>query len=101
MRTRADDAHVAHEYVPELRHLIDTQFAEPFPERVNALVAVAGLARFLIVIRAHGAEFVNLEPAILHTGPGLNMKERTGRLDPLRDPDNQGEHRENDDHHRQ
>ena len=101
MRTRADDAHVTHEHVPELRHFINAEFAEPFPQRINALIAIARLARLLVVIRAHGAEFVNREPPILHSGPGLNMEERAGRLNPLRDPDNQGEQRENDDHHRQ
>src|SRR5947208_2546653 len=33
MRTRTDDAHVAPEYVPKLRHLINAEFAKPFSQR--------------------------------------------------------------------
>ena len=32
VRPRADDAHVAPEHVPELRHLVDAQLAKPFSE---------------------------------------------------------------------
>ena len=44
VRARSDDAHVAEEHVPELRHFIDAQFAKPFPERINAVVVSPRLA---------------------------------------------------------
>src|SRR5947207_12141175 len=93
-----DDAHIAEEHVPELRHLVDAEFAKPFPERINALIAVTGLPRFVAVIRAHRAELIDSESAVLHAGAGLDMKKRAGRLNPLRDPDNHGEDRENQEH---
>src|SRR6266849_2136248 len=45
MRLRADDAHVAEEHVPKLRHFIDAQFAEPFSQRIDALIDLARLTR--------------------------------------------------------
>ena len=45
MRSRADDAHVAEEHVPKLRDFIDTQFAEPFSQRINSFIGNAGLTR--------------------------------------------------------
>src|SRR4051812_29900190 len=100
MRARPDDAHVAEEHVPELRHLVDAQFAKPFTERINALVIRLRLPRFLSVVGTHRPEFVNLKTPVLHTGPGLEMEERAGGLNALRDPDDQGENGENDEHDR-
>ena len=78
MRARPDDAHVAEEHVPELRDLVDAQFAKPFPQRINPLVAIARLPRLLGIIGTHRAELVDREPPVLHAGPGLDMKERAG-----------------------
>src|SRR3981081_1978289 len=98
MRTRADDAHVAEEDVPKLRDLVDAEFAKPFPEWINALVIVARLPRFLLMILAHRAKLVNFELSILQAGAGLHVKERAGRLQTLRHPDDEGEDRENEKH---
>ena len=73
---------------------VDAQFAEPFADRINPLVAVARLARDLLVVGMHGAKFVNLELTVLHPGTRLHVKERPGRLESLRDPDDDGEQRE-------
>ena len=59
VRTRADDAHVAEQHIPKLRDLIDAEFAEPFPDRINSFVAVAGPAARHRHGRVHGAEFVD------------------------------------------
>src|SRR5205085_8183019 len=60
-----------------------------------------GLPRFLGVVRTHGPKFVNLEPAILHSGPDLNMKERAGRLNQLRQPDDERQDWEDENHYGQ
>jgi hypothetical protein len=38
--------------------------------------------------------------AVLHPGPVLHMEKRSGRLRALRDKNDHGEHRKNDQHHR-
>src|ERR1700730_16815200 len=49
----------------------------------------------------HGAKLVNLELSVLHPGAVLHMKERAGRLQPLRDKDDHGQQRKNNKHDRQ
>ncbi len=95
----SDDAHVAAEHVPKLRDFVDAEFAEPFSERVNPFVAIAGLPLQLLVIGTHGAKFVNFELSILHTGADLRVKKRARRLEPLRDPNDGHEERENEKRH--
>jgi hypothetical protein len=53
------------------------------------------------VIGTHCAEFVNLEPPVLHAGASLHVEERARRLNPLGDPDDNGQDREDEDHYRQ
>ena len=100
VRTGTDDAHVAMEHIPKLRDFVDAEFAEPFSKRVNAFVAIAGLPLHLFVIGTHSAEFVNFELSILHAGADLRVKKRARRLEPLRDPNDGREERENEKHHR-
>src|SRR6202011_845269 len=52
------------------------------------------------VARVHGAKLVNGELSILHTGPDLRMKKRAGRLQALRDPDDEREHGKKKQHYR-
>ena len=49
----------------------------------------------------HGAEFPDIEAPVLNSGAGLFVKERPGRLQPLREPDDDGERRKNEQHDRQ
>lgn len=88
VRARADDAHVAAENIPKLWYFIDAELTKPSAEWINPFVLIPRLTRGLIVIRSHGAKFVDDELSILHAGTGLCMKERAGRLEALRDPDN-------------
>src|SRR5689334_11674611 len=100
MRARPDDTHVAAKHVPKLWHFIDTEFAEPFSERINALVGFTRLSRNFAVAIAHCAEFVDLEFAILHSGAFLTVRKRDGRLKSLRDENDDRQHGKNDQHYR-
>ena len=73
-----DNAHVAAEHIPKLRHLVDAELAKPFSERINPLVVCACLAGNLMIVRVHGAELQNREAAVLHARACLHMKQRTG-----------------------
>jgi hypothetical protein len=53
------------------------------------------------VVRAHRPKLVNLESPVLHSRAGLDVKERAGRLDSLRDPNDDRQDRKDKDHHRQ
>src|SRR2546428_13822588 len=92
MRTRTDDAHFAAQDIPELRDFIDAEFPEKSPERINPIVAPARLVRDALVVRPHRAKFVNGESAILDSGTHLLMEERAGRLQALRDPNDDRHH---------
>ena len=92
MRARTDDAHVAAEHVPELRNLVDAEFAKPFSERVNAFIAVArpgGRGRGYPSCMVRNFRIAN--SPVLHAGAGLDVEERAGRLETLRQPDDGGE----------
>src|SRR6266480_1593443 len=90
--TRTDDAHFAAQHVPELRNFIDTKLPEESPKRINAIVAPARLVRDPIVVRTHRAKFINGESTILNSSAHLPMEERAGRLQALRDPDDDRHH---------
>src|SRR5215471_11930617 len=49
----------------------------------------------------HGAEFPDVEAPILNSGPGLFVEKRPRRLQPLRQPDDDCERREKDQHDRE
>ncbi len=49
----------------------------------------------------HGAELPNIEAPVLNPGPDLFMEKRPGRLQPLREPDNDHQRRENEKHDRE
>jgi len=49
----------------------------------------------------HRAKFVNLELSVLHSGAVLHVKERTGRLQSVRDENNHRQHRKDDEHDRE
>src|ERR1700688_50814 len=49
----------------------------------------------------HRAEFINFELSILHPSAVLHMKERAGRLQSLRDENDRGQNRKNNEHDRQ
>src|SRR6266513_1017264 len=101
MRTRTNHAHVPDQHIPELRHFIKTESAEPFSNRINAIVIMACLPQYFAIIRLHGAELINVELSILHPSPWLNMKQRPGGLQTLDNKNNQGHHRKNHQHDRQ
>lgn len=100
MRPRPNDAHIAPQHVPKLRDFIDTKFAEPFAQRINAFVIITCLPCYLDVIRPHRAEFVDGKLSILHAGANLLVKKRTGRLQPLSDPDDGRQRRKDEKNHR-
>src|SRR5438093_911309 len=52
------------------------------------------------MVRAHGAELIDVELSILHAGARLDVKERSRRLKALRQPDNDCADREDDEHNR-
>src|SRR5437868_875959 len=83
MWPRADDAHVAFEHIPELRNLVDAQFAQPFADRINAIITVTRLPRHVVVVRPHRAKFVDLELPVLHAGPPLHMEKRSWGLESM------------------
>src|SRR5205814_4597527 len=66
----------------------------------NANIVTARLPCQIRMIRAHGAEFVNLELSILHSGAGLHVKERAGRLKTLRQPHDDRANGEDNQHDR-
>ena len=92
MRARTYDTHLAAQHISELWNFIDAELPEKSPEWVNAIVAAARLVRDLFVPRTHCAKFVNSESAILNSGTHLLMEERAGRLQPLRDPNDDRRH---------
>src|SRR5215471_6793859 len=100
MGPRPDDAHLAAEHVPKLRHFINAQLAKPLPKRINARVSLARLSRKLAIARVHRPEFVDLELAILHSSAVLHVNERAGGLKTLRDKNNDRQHRKNNEHDR-
>src|SRR5437667_2337954 len=100
MRARADDAHVAAQHIPELRHFIDARSTEPLAERINAFVPVPRLTRELSVMGPHRAKLVDNELPVLHAGTDLGVKKRAGRLEPLRDPDDYRQDRKYEKHDR-
>src|SRR5438552_4555142 len=92
MRARTDDTHLAAQHIPELRNFIDTELPEKSPEWINAIVAPPRLVCDLFVARTHRAKFVNGESAILNSRTHLLMEKRAGRLQRLRDPDDDRHH---------
>ena len=100
MRPRSDDAHVAAQHVPKLRHFIEAQFAQPFSDRINAFVVVFGPGALDRSGRAASCGICKYRSAILNSGARLDVKKRAGRLQPLRDPDKQRQGRKNENHDR-
>src|SRR3977135_4325519 len=98
MRARTDDAHFAAKDVPELWNFIDAELPEKSTGWITAMFAPARLVRNLFVTRIHRAKFVNGESAILNSGTHLLMEERAGRLQALRNPNDDRHHWK---HHRQ
>src|SRR6266508_2244046 len=92
LRAWADEAHVALEDIPELRKLVEPQFAQPTPEGSDPRVAFARVNIFVLLrgARAHRSEFKNNERSFVPADPFLLKKNRT----PLSDPDEQGDQRE-------
>src|SRR4029434_1884191 len=95
MRTRPDDTHLAAQHIPELRDLIDAKLPEKTSQRINSIVVIARLMRDSLFIQSHRAKFVNDEPAVLNSGAHLFVEKRARRLEPLRDPNQDGGEREN------
>ena len=78
---RADQAHVPHQHVEQLRNLIEPGAANPMPEardaRVVGLGELGGELRFV----AHAAELPDPETLAMHAGAPLAEQGRTGRVD--------------------
>ena len=75
---RADQTYVAFKHVPQLRQLIDPQFAEPSAGSRNARVVFArvNVALVGIVRRSHCAKFVGGKPMTFATHPYLSEDRR-------------------------
>ena len=101
VRARPNDAHIAAQNIPKLRHFINAELAKPLAEWINAFVSIPRLTRELIVIGPHGAKFEDDELSILHAGTGLCMKEWAGRLVALCDPDKYRQDGKYEKHYRQ
>jgi len=93
VRTRPDDAHLAAQDVDELRKFIEGVAAEQMSGREDAgSLRVAGGR-----VRMHGAEFPDHEFPVLDARANLAKEERPGRLEPMDDPDDGGERRQEKD----
>ena len=101
VRTRTDHAHLAAQHVEELRELVDAQFTEPAARRKNPVIVRRGLPRHVVVVHRHGAKLDDVEILVLQAGAGLAVKNGAGRLPPLEEPDDEGEHGQDEDDHRQ
>ena len=95
VRAGADHAHVAKEHVDELRKLIHAEAPQPSAAAVNALVAAAGLTRFVVVFHMHGAELEDLEDLPVFADARLAVEERAGGIEALDGPDD-GHERQDD-----
>src|SRR5438552_11973946 len=98
--SRPNDAHVAAQHVPELRHFVDAQFAKPFAQWINTLIGRAGLTRDFAIAGMHRPKLVNLELSILHSGALLHVKKWTWRLESLRDENDCSQDRKDYQHDR-
>src|SRR3989440_7394749 len=81
LRSRTDKVHVAPQNVPELRNLVDADFANDATRARHAIVAVAGPNRtVLLSVGAHRAELHQRERATVLTNAFLLVKNRTARV---------------------
>src|SRR5881227_2773232 len=81
LRSRTDKVHVAAQNVPELRNLVDADFANDAPHARHAIVAVARPnGSVLFSISAHRAELHQRERATVFTNALLSVKNRTARV---------------------
>src|SRR5688572_23483413 len=101
MRPWAHHAHIAFQDVDELWELIDAQLPEPAACRVNSIVVRRSLLRHVGVVNIHRAILPNLEPLVLQTVSFLNIENGSRRLQPLKQPNNESEHRQNENHYGQ
>src|SRR5437764_1057307 len=82
LRSRTDKVHVASQNVPELRNLVDADFANDAPHSRHAIVAVAGPNRtILFSVSAHRAELHQRERATVLTDAFLFVKNCSARID--------------------
>src|ERR1051326_4786470 len=82
LRSRPDKVHVAAQDVPELRNLVNADFANDAPDARHAIVAVAGPNRsILLSVRAHRAKLHQRKRATVFTDALLLVKNRPARID--------------------
>src|SRR5690606_30327611 len=74
----ADDAHLAAQHVPELRQLVEAQFADDPSDPGDAVVVRRGPARppVLLGVGAHAAELDQLEGAAVFADAFLHVQGR-------------------------
>src|SRR2546430_7425795 len=82
LRSRTDKVHIAPQNVPELRNLIDADFANDAPHARHAIVAVAGPnGTVLFRICAHRAELHQRERSTVLTNAFLLVENWSARID--------------------
>src|SRR5687768_9059762 len=77
-RARADEAHVAFQYIPELRQLVQLAFAENATDPGDTGIAILGdRGPDLIRLSYHGPEFVDTERLAMEPNPDLPVEDVT------------------------
>ena len=80
MRAGADDAHVAHQYVKELREFVKAGLAHEAADRGDAVIIHTGLPNITGVIRSHTSELVTGKRFVISAGTDLFKENRTAAL---------------------
>ena len=90
--SRTDKVHIASQNVPELRNLVDADFANDATHARHAIVAVAGPNRTILFrVSAHRAELHQREWATVLTNAFLLVKNRTARVNLDQDQGHEGD----------
>src|SRR5262245_16448719 len=109
MRTRADQAHLASEDIPQLRQFINTAFSQPpadardtrvignfKPRTVIPFILLAQLGFQCMGIADHRTEFIEGEAPLTLTNAVQSDKDRSGRIN-LNEPSQQRPGKSQDD----
>ena len=96
MRARADQVHVPHHYVEELRKFIQPVFAQPAPHGCNSVPIVPHPFRWRRNHGIHGAELHERELSAVFADPFVQEEDGSRRI-PLDEQRNHGKERRADD----
>ena len=80
MRAGADDAHVAHQYVKELREFVKAGLAHETADRGDAIIIHTGLSKIAGIIHPHTSELVTGERFVISACTHLFKENRSAAL---------------------